>query len=78
MKATYTCEYCSHGYETESEALECEQRHKKEDEEKRRAKEEKAERSKAISNLINLYIQRYGEMPDIDITNENMTKAFNS
>ena len=73
MKTNYICEHCGTIYTTDEAALKCEEMHVKEEEKRTKEAQEKEERSRAISNLINLYIKRYGEMPNVEISGENHT-----
>lgn len=68
MKLQFACEICNKIYESEQEALVCEETHRAE---KIRAEErEKIDRN--LSEAINQYIETYGTFPDLRISKDNM------
>lgn len=71
MKVNYVCETCGKTYRSEEDAKNCEQKHV--EYEKRRQMEITQERDlfNAINSATNLYVQRYGKLPNITLTEEN-------
>lgn len=68
MKLQFACEICNKIYESEQEALACEETHRAE---KIRAQErEKIDRN--LTEAINQYIETYGTFPDLRISKNNM------
>lgn len=68
MKLQFACEICNKIYESEPEALACEETHRAE---KIQAEErEKIDRN--LSEAINQYIETYGTFPDLRISKDNM------
>ena len=68
MKLQFGCEICNKIYESEPEALACEETHRAE-------KIREQEREKIDHNLseaINQYIETYGTFPDLRISKKNM------
>ena len=71
MKVNYVCETCGKTYRSEEDATKCEQKHV--EYEKSRQMEIMQERDlfNAINNATNLYVHRYGKLPNVTITEEN-------
>ena len=67
INQTFECERCGKRYETEKEALNCEQKHHSED----KISSAKKDISLKISEMINMYIDKFGELPTIEFTKSN-------
>ena len=76
MKTYYICEICNKHHNTEAEAIECENKHKAEQEKREQETKKKKELVDCINRGINLYIEKYGEIPPITIKEEHISKAF--
>ena len=76
MKTNYTCEICNRSYDDEKEALKCEERHERSRKKKEANEKAKDDNSKSISNLINLYIKRFKEMPNIELDDDSCDIIF--
>lgn len=68
----FVCEICNKKHDTLQAAEQCEQTHEKE--RIQRVAKETAEAK--ISDAINAFIARYGEVPNIQLTPENEKLAF--
>lgn len=77
MRITYICETCGKTYTDEQAAQNCEAAHK--EHEARRQAEIAQEKNllSAINDATNLYVQRYGKMPVITLTEENEKTMLN-
>lgn len=67
INQTFECEKCGKSYNTEKEALACEHKHEYE----AKLENTKKDISAKISDMVNMYIDKFGEMPDIEFTKKN-------
>ncbi len=67
VNQTFECETCGKGYKTENEALACERKHAYET----KLENTKNDISAKISDMINMYIDKFGEMPEIELTKKS-------
>ena len=77
MQKIYVCDTCGEHYKNDKDALRCEVQHRIA---KERAERECANQEKmlvAISDAVNLYIQKYGEFPSIELSDES-ARVLNS
>lgn len=66
----YVCETCGKRFDNLEEATKCERSHQAEKE--RKALKEKSEG--AINQLINQHIKTFGEIPEIKISDDSLSK----
>lgn len=67
----YICEVCNQQFNTADEARNCEYTHNAEAKKKQLIEKAKASASEKISDAINAYIERYKELPEIELSPEN-------
>lgn len=71
MKIEYTCEVCGNRFATQTEAEECEKSHYAQ-----KKHEELRDKSiKAISGLYEKHMKEFGEVPELELSDEGMELA---
>lgn len=71
MKIEYTCEVCGNRFATQTEAEECEKSHYAQ-----KKHEELRDKSiKAISGLYEKHMKEFGEVPELELSNEGIALA---
>lgn len=75
MKVYYYCEKCGKSFDSEKEALNCENEHKIKEEKRKKLEKEKKSRLEAINELLNSYVQDYNEFPEVNIECEKTSPS---
>ena len=78
MKIGYVCEVCGEMYKDEQSAAACEMKHREEEEKKMAKIAKEKDLRDAINRGINVYMQMYGRLPQIELTEENQKLAIES
>ena len=73
----YICEVCNQQFNTADEARNCEYTHNMEVKKKQLIEKAKTSASEKISDAINAYIERYKELPEIELSPESQSIIAN-
>jgi len=63
MRKFFVCDICNESYNTEEEALSCENKHKEEEVQKKARAEQKSKDLEEINTLVDAFYEKYKEYP---------------